>query len=39
VFFTWDERLIKSTGGEVDGLQVTFPYVFQGPQGRLALGL
>ncbi|GEM_PF-627167 len=39
VFFTWDERFINNTGGAVDNLAVTFPYVFQGPQGRLPLDL
>lgn len=37
VFFTWDERLIDRTAGDVDGLAVTFPYVPQGAQGRLPL--
>jgi len=45
IFFTWDERVIVATGGDpqqgapgnVDGLLVTTPYVFQAAQQPLDL--
>lgn len=32
IFFTWDDVLVAKVGGEVDGMTVCNPYVFQGPQ-------
>lgn len=32
VFFTWDDKLMVAVDGAVDGLPVSAPYVFQGPQ-------
>jgi len=37
VFFTWDDRLIGAVSGDVDGLAVCQPYVYQAAQPQLDL--